>query len=103
MDTRDYWPRVRALQKELEQTRGTEPIYVVTIKHVETQLPAGANSVCAPELAAKLITNGRHILASDEQIAEHKAEQARRGALIGVHGRQMARSNREDKGIRYAL
>ena len=101
MNTLDYWKRVRALQRELEQTHGTEPVFVATLEHTDTRLPAGAVSIVAPELAARLICNGHHAIATDEQIAEFRAEHARRGALIGVHGRQMARSNREDKGIRY--
>ena len=102
MDTKIYWASVRKIQTELA-LRG-DTVHVVTLENEELQLKGGAVSVCHPELAAKLIVNGHHALATEAQVEQYESQNLRRAALIGAESRWLARANRkpgEKEGIVY--
>jgi hypothetical protein len=79
---------------------------MVTVENADCGRPAGAISICSPELGAKLLANGSHQIADEQAVADYKADQERKGKLLGAGARAWARANREPnqkEGIRYAV
>jgi hypothetical protein len=104
-DLKKYWASVRELQREFE-AKSPGGLRVATIKNEDFGRPGGVVSIALPELAARLVTDGSHRLASEQEISEFEAMHARRGALLGAKSRDWARSNREPgqkAGVDYAI
>jgi hypothetical protein len=78
MDVKQYWLNVRKIQATL-----SNPTYLVLVANPAKGIREGLVAVTTPQTAAKCLTKGTHVMATDEQIEVYKTgEDTKRHAAI---------------------
>lgn len=91
MDVREHWSGIKAKREELERTHG-DVIYLMSIESKKKRVTGGTVTVAGPQIAAIMIEDETHRLATKQEIADWKKDQEARGNAI-----RMAASKKDSK------
>jgi hypothetical protein len=82
----EYWAEVNDtlrtikvdLAKQSKQPTTGDGCYIVSVKNRVQRTEAGVVSLAGLKLAAQRVTDGSHVLATDDQIVAYEADQAKK-------------------------
>lgn len=93
MDVRQYWADVRKMRTQLEAEYASGSLHVCSLQSANTSF--GHITAVSVDVAAKLLTDGTHRAATDEEIAaERTAAEARQRHADAVEVRRIPSSFR---------
>lgn len=80
-DVKEMWSAVKAKREELERELG-DTIYLTSIASTKRRIKGGVVSVATPQIAAMMIVDETHRLATKSEIRAWQEEHLARGAQI---------------------
>lgn len=94
MDLKEHFTEVIRVREQLQREHQDGAVYLVSIEKRQKRMVGGRIAVANPHVAALMIVQETHKLATQEQIAGYIEEQRKRGAhLVQLQARKDAKVN----------